>query len=208
MGTSKTEFWPKIEFWYEFASTYSYLAAERIQSLAQSNGMDIAWRPFLLGPIFKSQGWDTSPFGIYKAKGNYMWRDIERSADLYGLPFKKSDQVFPQNSILAARIALCLPDADQRGEFSKSAYRAEFSEGQNIAEPQVIAQILNNLGHDSDQLFQQAKSPDIKQALFANTAEAQEKGIFGAPSLITGDGELFWGDDRLEQALNWPKTSP
>ena len=192
-----------LEFWYEFASTYSYLAAERIQSLAKAKGVSITWRPFLLGPIFKSQGWNTSPFAIYEIKGKYMWRDIARLAEKYDVPFERSDQVFPQNSLLPSRIALCLPDGDHRGEFSKCVYRAQFSEGKNIADVDTIARILENLGHDADRLLLQAKSPEIKEALFANTAEAQTKEIFGAPSLITADGELFWGDDRLEQALDW-----
>jgi 2-hydroxychromene-2-carboxylate isomerase len=89
------------EFWYEFASTYSYPAAMRVAELAGSRGVALAWRPFLLGPIFAAQGWRDSPFNIYPAKGRYMWRDMERICDGMGLPLKRPDP-FPQNSLLAA----------------------------------------------------------------------------------------------------------
>src|SRR5262245_24506012 len=77
----------ELEFWFEFASTYSYLAAERIEPLASKAGVRLAWRPFLLGPIFRAQGWNDSPFNVYPLKGRYMWRDMERLCDAYELPF-------------------------------------------------------------------------------------------------------------------------
>ena len=91
-----------LEFWYEFASTYSYLTAMRIEPLAEAAGVDIRWRPFLLGPIFAAQGWTSSPFNLFPAKGRYMWRDMERQAAALGVPFRKPDP-FPQNALLAAR---------------------------------------------------------------------------------------------------------
>jgi 2-hydroxychromene-2-carboxylate isomerase len=94
-----------MEFWFEFASTYSYVAAGRIEALARAAGAEIAWRPFLLGPIFQKQGWSDSPFNLYAAKGAYMWRDMERLCQGYGLPFKRPS-VFPRNSVRAARVAL------------------------------------------------------------------------------------------------------
>jgi 2-hydroxychromene-2-carboxylate isomerase len=88
---------PVAEFWYEFASTYSYPAAMRVAGLAKARRVALAWRPFLLGPIFAAQGWRDSPFNIYPAKGRYMWRDL----DALGLPLKRPEP-FPQNSLLAA----------------------------------------------------------------------------------------------------------
>ena len=96
---------PVLEFWYEFASTYSYLSAMRIEPLAEAAGVDIRWRPFLLGPVFKAQGLETSPFARYPAKGRYMWRDMEREAARLGLPFYRP-KTFPQNGLTAARVAL------------------------------------------------------------------------------------------------------
>src|SRR5271156_5038834 len=91
---------PAVDFWFDFASTYSYLAAMRIRALAAAAEVTIAFRPFLLGPIFKTQGWDTSPFNLYPAKGRYMWRDLERQCADQRLPLQRPDP-FPQNSLLA-----------------------------------------------------------------------------------------------------------
>ena len=96
---------PALDFWFDFASTYSYPAAMRIRALAQAAGVTVRWRPFLLGPIFKAQGWDNSPFNLYEAKGRYMWRDLERMCGALDLPFRKPDP-FPQSGLVAARVAL------------------------------------------------------------------------------------------------------
>jgi 2-hydroxychromene-2-carboxylate isomerase len=98
--------WPASEFWYEFASTYSYPAAMRIERLASAAGVAVRWRPFLLGPIFKTYGWNDSPFNIFAAKGRYMWRDLERICAADGLPLKLPPVSFPQNGLKAARLAL------------------------------------------------------------------------------------------------------
>jgi 2-hydroxychromene-2-carboxylate isomerase len=190
---------PTVDFFYEFASTYSYIAALRIAPLANSAGVTLRWRPFLLGPIFKAQGWDTSPFNLYPAKGRYMVRDCERQCADLGLSFRLPEP-FPQSSLLAARVALVGLDEGWGEDFSRAVYRAQFAEGRNIGDPAVIADIVQALGHDSAAALTRAQSDDIKAKLRANTEEAQRLGIFGAPSFIAG-GELFWGNDRLEQAL-------
>ena len=97
---------PVLDFWFDFASTYSYLSAARIRPLAAEAKVRVRFRPFLLGPIFKAQGWGTSPFNLYEAKGRYMWRDMERLAAGLGLPFRRPDP-FPQNSLLAAPTLRC-----------------------------------------------------------------------------------------------------
>lgn len=194
-----------LEFWYEFASTYSYLAAERVDAMAQTHGLTVSWRPFLLGPIFASQGWNSSPFKIYKVKGTYMWRDMERTAELYNLPFKIPTAELPQHSVLAARVALCMADGEQRADYSRQVYRAEWAADKNIADRVTISNILQEMGLAAEDILEKAASPEIKQVLKDNTEEAVNKGIFGAPSFVTEDGELFWGDDRLEQAARWKK---
>ena len=108
------------EFWYEFASTYSYPAALRVAALAEERGVSLVWRPFLLGPIFAAQGWRDSPFNIYPAKGRYMWRDVERTCEAMGVPFKRPEP-FPQPSLLAARVALAL-EGEERASFSRQVY--------------------------------------------------------------------------------------
>jgi 2-hydroxychromene-2-carboxylate isomerase len=194
-----------VDFFYEFASTYSYPAAMRVEEVAAARGVTVRWRPFLLGPIFAEAGWTTSPFNLMPAKGRNMWRDLERTTATMGLPFRKPDP-FPQNSLLAARIATALPDDGRRAAFSKEVYRAEFGEGLAIAEPQVLGAILKRIGIEPAPLVVAAGSDQVKQALRAATEEAKAKGLFGAPSIVTSDGELFWGNDRIEQAVDWAKS--
>ena len=190
-----------MDFFYEFASTYSYIAAMRIAPLAEAAGVTVRWRPFLLGPIFKAQGWDTSPFNLYPAKGRYMVRDCEREATALGLTFRLPEP-FPQNTLLAARVAMVGLEDGWGEDFSRKVYRAQFAEGRQVGDPQVIGAIVNDLGRNGAAALVRAGGDDIKQRLRANTAEAQQLGIFGAPSFIAG-GELFWGNDRLEQALRY-----
>src|SRR5436305_13381837 len=182
---------PALEFFYEFASTYSYIAMMRIAPLAQAAGVTVRWRPFLLGPIFKTQGWYTSPFNLYPAKGRYMVRDCERQCAELGVSFRLPEP-FPQNSLLASRVALVGLDEGWGEDFSRAVYRAEFAEGRNIGDPAVIGELVQALGHDSQAALARAQSDDIKARLRANTENAQRLGIFGAPSFIAG-GELFWG---------------
>jgi 2-hydroxychromene-2-carboxylate isomerase len=191
----------RAEFWYEFASTYSYPAAMRVAGLAKSRNVALAWRPFLLGPIFAAQGWRDSPFNIYPAKGRYMWRDMERICGALKLPLKRPDP-FPQNSLLAARVALAL-EGETRANFSRRLYGAEFGEGMPIADRAAIGALLATLGLDPDDVLGRAESDANKALLKAECARAAELGIIGAPCLVTGDGEIFWGNDRLEQGLDW-----
>ena len=191
-----------VDFWFEFASTYSYPAAMRIAALAKARGVNLRWRPFLLGPIFKAQGWDNSPFNLYPAKGRYMWRDLERICGALSLPFTQPSP-FPQNTLVASRVALVALAQDWGEDYCRAVYRAEFGEGRNIGEPATIAAVLTALGQNADQVMQQAQSDTIKTALRAQTEEAQRLGVFGAPSFVTADGELFWGHDRMAEAIAW-----
>jgi len=196
---------PKIEFWYEFASTYSYLAAMRIEAAAAAAGVTVEWKPFLLGPIFHAQGWDNSPFNIYPTKGRYMVRDMERLAAERRLRFALP-KPFPQNSLLAARLALVGAEEGWIAPFTRAVFTVEFADGAQIADRSVLASILDGLRLDSQRLLSRTEQPEIKDRLKRQTADAQELGIFGAPSFVCG-GELFWGDDRLEQALAWAKRA-
>jgi 2-hydroxychromene-2-carboxylate isomerase len=195
---------PKLTFWYEFASTYSWLAAERVEALAAAAGVEILWQPFLLGPIFVAQGWITSPFNLFPARGANMWRDMERHCILMGLPPLTRPEPFPQNSLLATRIATVLPEA-ARPAFSRAVYRAEFTQAKPIADRAVMEELLRDCGVDAGAMMAAAQSPENKAALRATIEQARALGIYGAPSFITTSGELFWGNDRLEQALAWAK---
>lgn len=191
---------PTIEFWYEFGSTYSYLSAMRIETQARDAGVNVSWRPFLLGPIFKKSGWDTSPFNLYPAKGRYMWRDMERQCARYGLPLTIPDP-FPQAGLLAARIAQAGRTQPWIGDFTRAVFVAEFGSGEDISDEAFLAHLLLEAGAPAKDVLESAKSPEVKDALRASVGEAEEKGIFGAPSFVLQNGELFWGDDRLADAL-------
>ena len=193
-----------LDFWFDFASTYSYPAAVRIAALAARADVRVRFRPFLLGPIFKAQGWTTSPFNLYPEKGRYMWRDLERLCDDLDVPFQRPDP-FPQNSLLAARVALAGLDQSWGEAFCVAVFRAQFGDGRRIDDAAVIGDLVARLHIDPQPVLAAAGSDAIKQRLRAQTDEAQRLGLFGAPSFITADGELFWGNDRLEAALRWAR---
>ena len=192
-----------LEFWFEFGSTYSYLTIMRIENLASAHDVEVVWKPFLLGPIFAAQGWQTSPFNLYPSKGRYMWRDLERRAAKYGLPFKRlsieGDGAFPQNGLAAARLAMVGLKQGWGRAFSKSVFTAQFADGRNIGDRDFIESLALQAGA-STQDVQVASEEANKTALRHQTEEAVRLGLFGAPSFIVGE-ELFWGDDRLEDAL-------
>ena len=190
---------PKIEFWFELASTYSYIAAARVEAVAADAGVGVDYRPFLLGPIFKAQGWNDSPFNIYPAKGRYMWRDLERLCARYGLPFRKPDR-FPQNGLLAARVILAAESEPWTPDFVRAVYQANFAEGRDISDRATLSALLAERTDAAEAFLDRAGSPEVKARLRAQTDEARERGIFGAPSFTTR-GELFWGSDRLEDAV-------
>src|SRR5215831_5728911 len=173
-----------LEFWFEFASTYSYPAAMRVEQAARAAGVQLAWRPFLLGPIFGSQGWNDSPFNVYPVKGRYMWRDLERVCAKHGVPLRRPSR-FPRNGLLAARVALLGADEPWGPDFVRAIYRANFVDDREIADPAVVAEVLGGLGLDAGTLLDAAQAPEHKERLKRRTDEAMALGIFGAPSFVS-----------------------
>ncbi|WP_050929108.1 2-hydroxychromene-2-carboxylate isomerase [Aestuariivita boseongensis] len=194
-----------LEFWFEFASTYSYPAALQVEEACKAVGVPLIWKPFLLGPVFAAQGMTDSPFNMFPVKGTYMWRDLERICGDAGLGWTQPTG-FPRGSVLAGRIAARNADAGWVGDFVRAVYTANFAQDRDIADDAVIADILSEIGQDPEAVIADATSPEGKVHLRANTEEAQEKGLFGAPSMRVGD-ELFWGHDRLAQAIAWAQKS-
>lgn len=187
-----------IQFWFDFGSNYSYLSMMRIRQLAADAGLRVRLKPFMLGPIFKSLGWETSPFVLQTMKGNYVWRDMQRQCGKYGLRWQKPT-VFPRNALLAARVALVGEGAPWLDAFCEQVMLANFADDREIGDEQVVAQILAGLGADAAAIIEAARADPCKAALRARTEEAQARGIFGAPMFFV-DGEMFWGNDRLEDA--------
>jgi len=194
----------KLDFWFDPASTYSYIAAMRADDAAAAAGVELNWRPFLLGPIFKAQGMESSPFNLFPVKGRYMWRDLQRLAADLCIPLHTPSEAdfvgFPRNSLLAARACLAALRHDWGRDFVRGLYKAEFGDWLDIADPKVVAAVAASLGQDGEALLAATQDDAVKGELRANTEEAQASGIFGAPSFVC-DGELFWGSDRLDNAL-------
>ncbi|MGJ0426456.1 2-hydroxychromene-2-carboxylate isomerase [Methylocystis sp.] len=190
----------KLEFWFEFASTYSYVAAEEIEKIAAAARIEVVWRPFLLGPIFAEQGWRDSPFNLYPAKGAYMWRDIERLCQSKGIAWRRPS-AFPRNGLLAARVATALDGTEKLAAFVRAVYRANFFDDLDISEHSVLKDILRGLSLDEEATLNRANDESVKRLLRARTDEAKSRGVFGAPSFFAKE-ELFWGSDRLEFALS------
>ncbi|WP_299610198.1 2-hydroxychromene-2-carboxylate isomerase [uncultured Tateyamaria sp.] len=188
-----------VEFWFEFASTYSYLSAARVEAACAEAGVPLIWRAFLLGPVFGAQGMTDSPFNMFPVKGAYMWTDMDRCCSDLGLPFRKPSS-FPRGSLLAARVAAAHADAPWVGSFVRAVYHANFADDRDIADDAVIAAVLTEIGQDAAAVVAAATAPDGKAALRSATEDALEHGLFGAPSFLV-DGALFWGNDRMEQAL-------
>jgi 2-hydroxychromene-2-carboxylate isomerase/NAD(P)H-dependent FMN reductase len=198
---------PRLEVWFDFASSYSYPAVSRVEDLARRSGVEAVWRPFLLGPIFEKQGWSDSPFNVYPAKGRYAWRDLERECARMSpsLPLRRPS-VFPRSSVRAARIATASEAEPWCTRFVQAVFRANFAEDRDIGSVEVLAALLADVGVPAAEVLAHAESADQKPKLRRQTERAVNLGIFGAPTFVAG-GEIFWGNDRLEQAIAWARSA-
>ncbi|WP_411822325.1 2-hydroxychromene-2-carboxylate isomerase [Leptospira sp. 'Mane'] len=188
-----------IEFYFDFGSTYSYLSVMRISDLAKQFDRKVIYKPILLGPIFKSLGWETSPFNLYPLKGRYMWKDLERRAEKWKIKFRKPT-LFPANGLYAARIAVANKDEPWCVSFIEEVFRANFELNLDISSEEVLTGILGRIQNlDPDFILQTSGEPSNKNKLRIETELAKERGVFGAPSFFIQE-EMFWGDDRLEDA--------
>ncbi len=196
-----------IEFWYEFASPYSYMAAERIGRMAGAVGVRVEWQPFIIGPILKLRpGQASATQDAPPAQKAYRRRDVERQCAADGIALRWPS-TYPRNGLLAARVALAA-DPSWREQFSRAVYRANFVDDREISDQAVIRSILLEIGQNADAALAAALSPTNKALLIQRVEEAISRGIFGAPSFMVGPEdheELFWGNDRLDQALSWAK---
>ncbi|SOY39899.1 putative thioredoxin oxidoreductase [Cupriavidus taiwanensis] len=187
-----------IDFYFDFSSPYGYFASTRIDDLAQKYGRNVAWHPILLGVVFKTTG--ASPLPQLPLKGDYSWRDFERTARFHGIDYKRPTH-FPLPTTHAARAMLWLQNHhgdDLAAAFARSVYRALFVDDINIAEPAEIMKLAEPLGVDVQALDAGATSYQIKDQLKAEIEVAMAKGVFGSPFVIV-DGEPFWGFDRFDQ---------
>ena len=195
----------RLAFWFDFASPYSYLAAMRIEGAAQRAGLAVDYKPMLLGPVFKSLGAPLLPLFTNPQKGEYTWKDLERQAAKFGLPWIRPSQ-FPRNGMLAERIMAGHPGARWTGAFCRAVFHRSWGLDQDIGSEPVIADALREVGIDPVPAIARAGEDASKLALRQQTEQAVALGIFGAPTMIAR-GELFWGNDRLEDAIAYAASA-
>lgn len=186
-----------IDFYFDFSSSYSYIALPRLARLADDHDCHINWKPIALGVIFKAM--NHAPPAADTTKGRYVWRDVERSAAFADLPFKWPEP-FPFNSMTAARVFWYLADSDtdRAVEWARAVFHTSFGEGRDCSSPDVLAAVAADLDLNGQELLEATGNEAVKERLKQVTGEAMERGVFGAPTFFVGD-EMFWGGDRLEQ---------
>ena len=195
-----------MEFWFDFASNYSYLSVMRIGALAKRAGVEVVWRPFLLGPVFKALGWDNSPFVLQKEKGRYVWQDMLRECRKYELPWQQPVE-FPRHSVLAARVALVGEGKPWFVPFCQRVMLRNFAENRSITGEEDIAEVLTTLGLDAAPILAAAQTDGNKLRLRERSEQARARRLFGAPTFFVGE-EMFWGNDRLEGAIACAAAAP
>ncbi|MGH6913873.1 MAG: 2-hydroxychromene-2-carboxylate isomerase [Geminicoccales bacterium] len=190
-----------IDFYFEFASPYGYLASTRIDEIGARHGREVTWRPIMLGAAFKRTG--ALPNVQVPMKGDYMLRDLPRFARLLGVPFRVPP-VMPANSLAASRAFVWLEPGDPAlaRRFAKTVFAAHWGEGRDIGAPDQVADIAAIVGIERNGLLAAIADPAIKQRLKDRTEAAIECGVFGSPFIFV-DGEAFWGADRLDQVDAW-----
>ena len=202
-----------IEFWVGYGSTYSYLSAMRIDQAVAGPGISIDWKPFNIRTLMIEKGLPTGPFTSRPDKLAYMWHDLERRAQRRGLPYAKPPH-YPVDSQKTVRVAYLAALEGWCSEFSRKVFEMNFAEGRSIGGAGNLEAALTEIGKNAQLTIQRAHEPDIEEGLAAQTRRAIDLGMFGSPHFRVGD-ELFWGDDRLEDAIEWciagkltPGTAP
>jgi len=189
----------QIDFWFTMGSTYSFLSVMRLAQM-RSTGISFRWRPFHLLIILQEM--KHIPFADKPTKSAYMWRDIERRAALYGIPVKVPAPYPAKQSLLANLVAIVGMRESWGADYVRAAYRRWFQLGQETGSEPNVSESLRDIGQDPVRVLALANSEDAQAALTAETNTARELGIFGSPTFTVGR-ELFWGDDRLEDAISW-----
>ncbi|MDF3821333.1 2-hydroxychromene-2-carboxylate isomerase [Leptospira sp. 96542] len=195
----------KFYFFFDFASPYSYLSFFRIKKFFIHNFQEenICLCPFLLGVVFKNNGWNTSPFNIFPAKGEYMWKDVKRQATKYNLPFQRPVE-FPAYSLHATRVFYALSSSPLQWKYVQAVFQYEFQDSKDTKEKRILKEILERelLLPNADEILEHSTSDSVKELVRSQTELAIQNKIFGAPSFLY-QNELFWGDDRLEDAIGF-----
>ena len=188
-----------VDFYYDFSSTNSYFAAFMLPEICMRSGAAMRWFPLHSAALFRGTGFDVMTMATRKAR--YLWRDHARYADATGLPFRRPSR-FPIKTALALRCVLAAdgPGADDEGrariDLSQTLFRSYWERDENIADPEVLANLISGMQLDPSSVFERANSPEIREALREVTGRAAERGAFGVPTFFVGE-DMFWGKDRL-----------
>lgn len=194
---------PRLEFFYFIGSTYTYLSVGRADALARRAGVDLVWRPFSVRTLMREQS--NVPFAGKPAKSAYMWRDIERRAQRFGIPFAGVPPYPVDADELANRVATLAAGEGWCEAFTQAACRAWFVEHRDPGDRATLEEIVAGLGRPAGQVIEAADGDAVRGRYEATTEAARALGIFGSPTFASGR-EIFWGDDRLEDALDWCVT--
>jgi len=193
-----------IDFWFSVGSTYTYLAVMRLAGVQKETGISFNWRPFSVRAIMVEM--NNIPFANKPVKARYMWRDIERRAARYGIKAAVPAPYPLAHFDLANRVAIVGRKEGWCSDYVVASYRRWFQDGQPAGTDPNLGESLREIGQDPDRVAALANSAEIEAAYLGATDEARSLGIFGAPTFVVG-GELFWGDDRLEDAISWVQGS-
>jgi|SRR5215510_1166857 len=193
-----------LDFFFFYGSIYTYLAVMRIDELAVSAGVDVVWRPFNLREILLEQ--NNTAFTRNPVRMNYCWRDVERRAARHGLPFVPRPPHPVDPDLLALRVGVIAAAEGWCAEYTKATYRAWFLEHKVPGSVPTVEDVLGSLQKPADQIIVRADAADVRERVKEQTVAARKLGIFGSPTFAVG-AEIFWGDDRLEEALDWASSS-
>ena len=195
----------KIDFWFSIGSTYTYLSVNRIAEVAKKENLSIIWKPFSVRKIMMDM--DNIPFTppAKKIKSDYMWRDIERRAKFYGFEAKVPAPYPLKEFDLANQIAILGINEGWGVDYVTITYKRWFQEGKEPATEPNLSEILDELNLNKDEVIKNVNSENIKNQYLKNTENAYKQGVFGSPTFIY-NGEVFWGDDRLEDCIKWIKS--
>ncbi len=192
-----------IDFWFTMGSTYSYLSVMRLADVERSTGVAFRWRPFHLLLILQEM--KHIPFADKPTKSRYMWRDIERRAAMHGLPVKLPAPYPAKQSVTANLVAIVGMREGWGADFVRAAYRRWFQAGEETGSEPNLSSSLRDIGQDPVRVLTLANSAAANETMLAETDAARALGIFGSPTFSVGE-ELFWGDDRLEDAVGWYRS--
>lgn len=196
---------PLIEFWFSIGSTYTYLTVMRLDSIEKNSGVRFDWKPFSVRALMQEM--DNIPFKGKPVKEKYMWRDLERRARRHGIPINLPIEYPLPQFDLANRVAIVAATKGWCRDYVKAAYQLWFLEGLAAGSDANIERSVRAAGQRPDQVVEAANSKAVDKAYADATDAARTLGIFGSPSFVVAGNELFWGDDRLEDAVDWARAA-